>query len=139
MPLPTAGELHMAEKKTSSRFCIKFNENDARHLQVMEILNAQGRHKAQFIATAILHYIYCRETSAIPQDDARLRQTVETIVLEVLAKRDTPMKQGTFPADKQYSPKSRKSSEIGLDDVELDSETIRAIHDSLTAFRSTQK
>jgi hypothetical protein len=56
-----------------------------------------------------------------------------------LAKRDTPMKQGTFPADKQYSPKSRKSSEIGLDDVELDSETIRAIHDSLTAFRSTQK
>ena len=105
----------------------------------MEILNAQARHNPQFIATAILHYIYCRETSAIPQDDARLRQTVETIVLEVLAKRDTPMKQGTFPADKQYSPKNRQSSEIGLDDVELDSETIRAIHDSLTAFRSTQK
>ena len=74
----------MAEKKSASRFCIQFNEQDAHHQQVMDILNAQGRHKAQFIATAILHYIHCGETPNIPQDDTRLRQTVESIVQEVL-------------------------------------------------------
>lgn len=63
----------------------------------MNILNAQGRHKAQFIAAAVLHYINCGEAPAIPLDDARLRQTVEAVVLKVLEKHGgTSVKQFTF-------------------------------------------
>lgn len=74
----------MAEKKCASRFCIKFNEHDSRHLQVIEILEAQGRHKAQYVANAVLHYINCNNTPAVPQDDAVLRQAVEAMVAEYI-------------------------------------------------------
>ena len=74
----------MEKKKSASRFCIQFNEQDPHHQQVMDILNAQGRHKAQFIAAAILHYINCSERPAVLQDVAGLRKVIEMIVLEAL-------------------------------------------------------
>ena len=129
----------MAEKKSSARFSIQFNEHDSRHLQVMAILNAQGRHKAQYIANAILHYINCNNTPAIPQDDAALRQAVEAMVAEILTKRDHPLHAGQEPAsgtDAAPKRKIRQSSDIGLDHTALDAATIDAINDSLAAFRS---
>lgn len=126
----------MAEKKSSSRFCIQFNEHDSRHLQVIEILNAQGRHKAQYIANAILHYINCNHTPAIPQDDAVLRHAVEAMVVEILAKRSRSSEAGQEPiTDTAPKRKIRQSSDIGVDNTGLDAATIDAINDSLAAFR----
>lgn len=130
----------MAEKKSISRFCIQFNEHDIHHQQVMNILNAQGRHKAQFIAAAVLHYINCGEAPAIPLDDARLRQTVEAVVLEVLEKRGgTSAKQLTLPAADRPPRKIRHTSEISTNIEKLDEETLATIQDSLAAFRSIGK
>ncbi len=127
----------MADKKSVSRFCIQFNVNDSRHLQVMNILNAQGRHKAQYIASAVLHYINCTETPSLPQDDAAFRQAVEAIVADVMKKHsrptETPPQNG---AENGTKKKLRQSAEIGVDDTELDESTIGAIHDALAAFRS---
>lgn len=126
----------MAEKKTSSRFCIQFNDKDSHHLQVMEILNAQGRHKAQYIAAAVLHYINCRETPAAPQDDAALRQAVESMVVEFLKKQNTFPEVQNHPVEDKIPKKVRQSSEIGMDNSELDANTMDAIRDSITAFRN---
>lgn len=46
----------MDTKKDKCKFTIQFSSTDACHLQAVEILNAQGRRKAQFITNAILHY-----------------------------------------------------------------------------------
>lgn len=125
----------VAEKKSASRFCIQFNTNDTHHQQVIDILNAQGRHKAQYIATAILHYINCRETPAIPQDDTRFRQTIEAVVLEILEKHsETSAKQFPLGTAKTPPPKMRRPSEANME--QLDDETLDAIRDSLATFRS---
>ena len=55
----------MAEKKSLYRFTIGFNPGDPSHRQVAELLNRQGRRKAQFLVNAILHYIHCPETPEI--------------------------------------------------------------------------
>ena len=49
----------MAEKKNPGRVTIQFNPGDPKQLSVSELLEQQGRHKAQFITNAVLHYIHC--------------------------------------------------------------------------------
>ena len=138
IPLPAVGG-SMAEKKSASRFCIQFNEQDAHHQQVVEILNGQGHHKAKFIATAIFHYIHCGETPNIAQDDTRLRQAVESIVQEVLERRDgISKKQPSLPASEVPLRKIRRSTGISTNMENLDGETLSAIRDSLSAFRSLE-
>lgn len=82
-----------AEKRTPSRFSIKFNEGDPQAQVVMEILNASGRKKAQYIVTAVIHYLNCKET---PHDEITplmglLEEMVTKAVSEELSKRgDSP-------------------------------------------------
>ena len=57
----------MADKKNPGRFTIQFNPGDPKQLSVSELLEQQGRHKAQFITNAVLHYIHCPETPEIPE------------------------------------------------------------------------
>ena len=52
----------MSEKKDICRFTIQFNPADPCHRKVIELLNSQGRSKAQFISNAITHYIHCTQT-----------------------------------------------------------------------------
>lgn len=127
----------MEKKKSASRFCIQFNEQDPHHQQVMDILNAQGRHKAQFIAAAILHYINCSERPAVLQDVTGLRKVIEMIVLEALEKHGGVSAKENFPpTEKRLQGKTRQSSEISTNIEKLDEDTFSAIQDSLAAFRS---
>ena len=130
----------MAEKKCASRFCIQFNEHDVQHQQVMDVLNAQGRHKAQFIAAAILHYINCQEAINILQNEAGLRHTIEAIVFETLEKHkgSSAGRPSLFAADKPQK-KIRQPSEISATIDSLGEETLNTIQDSLAAFRSVEK
>lgn len=57
----------MAGKKESGKFTIKFNTMDPAHRQVINTLKPMGRTKAQFLANAVLHYLYCPQTPDIPQ------------------------------------------------------------------------
>jgi len=67
----------MSSKKNHGRFCVQFNLNDPRHRQVVEILERQGRRKAQFIVEMVLG-------TAIT-DMASLQPLVEPIVKQLLA------------------------------------------------------
>ena len=47
----------MADKKDPGKFTVRFNIHDPQHQTVVALLNQQGRNKAQFLASAVLHYI----------------------------------------------------------------------------------
>ena len=68
----------MGEKKNYGRFCVQFNLNDPRHRQVAELLEQQGRRKAQFIVEAVLG-------ESTKPDIANLKPMVEAWVKELLA------------------------------------------------------
>ncbi len=46
----------MGEKKKPGRFTLQFNLEDPQQRTVSELLEQQGRHKAQFITSAVLLY-----------------------------------------------------------------------------------
>lgn len=51
-----------------------------------ELLNGMGRHKAQYITTAILHYINCTKTPDIEQDHDAQMQKLEIMVRMAIEK-----------------------------------------------------
>lgn len=55
----------MGEKKQPGRFTLQFNMEDPQQKTVSELLEQQGRHKAQFITSAVLQYMQ----PAIPKED----------------------------------------------------------------------
>ena len=55
----------MTDKKDPGKFTIRFNICDPQHKAVIDLLNRQGRSKAQFLVSAVLHYINCKETPEV--------------------------------------------------------------------------
>lgn len=48
----------MGDKKDPGKFTIRFNIADPQQQTVVELLNRQGRYKAQFLTNAVLLYAY---------------------------------------------------------------------------------
>lgn len=63
---------------------------------MVALLNQQGRNKAQFLASAVLHYINCKETPnlQVPPVDP---ETLEKIIVSILEKRDKQKRGGDVP------------------------------------------
>ena len=86
----------MADKKDPGKFTVRFNIHDPQHQTVVALLNQQGRNKAQFLASAVLHYISCKETPnlQVPPVDP---ETLEKIIVSILEKRDKQKHGGGVP------------------------------------------
>jgi len=52
------GEWLMTNKKNETRFHVKFNPENPRHNEAIEILNKHGRGMASLIADALCMYVY---------------------------------------------------------------------------------
>ena len=78
----------MTEKKDPGKFTVRFNTADPHQRTVIEVLNQQGRYKAQFLTSAILHYVHCPETPDI-RSAAVDSTEIERIVRHVLAQQQT--------------------------------------------------
>ena len=76
----------MGDKKHLGRFTVQFNLGDPQQERVSEILERQGRQKARFISTAILHYINCKETPEVTLPPVPDAAEIEKIVLAILKK-----------------------------------------------------
>lgn len=76
--------IEMAEKKNKGRFTIQFNPADPQQLKVAELLERQGRHKAQFLTSVVLHYIHCEKTPDITQSFHIDSKELEKRILEIL-------------------------------------------------------
>lgn len=74
----------MAAKKDPYKFTIQFNPADPTHLQTADLLNRQGRRKAQFLVNAVMHYIHCSQTPDIPQAPPLDTKLIETVVQQIL-------------------------------------------------------
>ena len=74
----------MAAKKDPYKFTIQFNPADPTHLQTADLLNRQGRRKAQFLVNAVMHYIHCSQTPDIPQEPPLDTKLIETVVRQIL-------------------------------------------------------
>lgn len=127
----------MASKKLPGRFTLQFNAADPHQSAVIDILNQQGRSKAQFITSAVLHYINCSETPdyqlAAPTLDMK---ELERLVLEIIGRKTTPTSAPqTAVSEPQQKPTAAPTVRLSCGDGVLDSEDLSAIAQSLAAFR----
>ena len=86
----------MADKKDPGKFTVRFNILDPQHQTVVALLNQQGRNKAQFLASAVLHYINCKETPNLQVPSVN-PETLEKIIVSILEKRDKQKRGGDVP------------------------------------------
>ncbi|WP_418541391.1 hypothetical protein [Hominenteromicrobium sp.] len=122
-------------KKDIYKFTIQFSSGDPQHQQVAEILNQQGRRKAQFLVNTVLHYIHCSETPDIPQQPPVNTDAIEAIVrriMEEYSENPTPKDVGQAPEKKTV-----KSEEIAFDDAAelLGEDGMAAIKNTMASFR----
>lgn len=75
----------MTDKKDPGKFTIRFNICDPQHKAVIDLLNRQGRSKAQFLVSAVLHYINCKETPEVSVPVPN-QAALEEMILAILTK-----------------------------------------------------
>ena len=122
-------------KKDPNKFTILFNGADPQHMQVVDILNQQGRRKAQFVVNAVQHYLHCSETPDIPQPAPVDTSAIETIVRRIMEEhtgRQTPPEVKQEPAKRTV-----KSEQIDFGDAAelLGEEGVAAIRNTMANFR----
>lgn len=122
-------------KKDIYKFTIQFSSGDPQHQQVAEILNRQGRRKAQFLVNTVLHYIHCTETPDILQPVPIDVDAIETIVRRIMEEQADK----TEPAAVKQDAVKRtvKSEQIALSDAAdvLGEDGIAAIRNTMASFR----
>ncbi len=75
----------MDGKKDPGKFTVRFNLCDPQQRQAAELLNRQGRSKAQFITNAMLHYAGGQTLApqgATVMDNKQLRHFIEDILAQ---------------------------------------------------------
>lgn len=123
----------MGEKKKPGRFTLQFNLEDPQQQTVSEILEQQGRHKAQFLTSAVLYYI---QNSGSQEHDSRTPAVDETILEQMLVSimerhPDLLVSPSDRPphakeAPEQTLPAMHTGSSIGADAMAAISETLAA-------------
>ena len=123
----------MSQKKDVGKFTIQFNPVDPCHQRVIELLNSQGRRKAQFIANAITHYIHCSQTPDIPQD---ISYDIKDMVVEAV---NQYMRNKEKDEQNRASIKTKTesgSTSIVYDDMPFDENDIKAIAETMSIFKT---
>lgn len=125
----------MGEKKQPGRFTLQFNMKDPQQKTVSELLEQQGRHKAQFITSAVLQYIQ----PAVPKEStddmpAIDKDTLVRMLLSIMDKTQytTPLPGG--PTHTAKAPAQTSSKTKGWDNPVGD-DALMAISETLAAFQ----
>ena len=84
------------EKKDPGKFTVRFNMADPQQKAVIDLLNQQERYKAQFLTSAILHYVHCFETP-----DMRSAATVDSTEIERIVRQVLAQQQAAIPPSLQ--------------------------------------
>ncbi len=124
----------MADKKSPGRFTLNFNVEDPKQLSVVNILNRQGRTKAQFITEAILRYMNCPESPAIELPPPQMgEERIKQIVRQLLKEQAPPSPQVSTPVP----PVPAESAPASIDiagDTPFDENQLAAIAKTMAAF-----
>ena len=125
----------MGEKKKPGRFTLQFNMEDPQQRMASELLEQQGRHKAQFIASAVLSYIQHPPQGhggdPPPIDEAAL----ERMLLAIMEKH--PRFAGTAPGELPEAEETPMPAEPakGPWETPMGDDALKAITDTLAAFQ----
>ena len=118
----------MSEKKDICRFTIQFNPADPCHRKVIELLNSQGRSKAQFISNAVTHYIHCTQTPDISDNTPT---DIEAMIISAVNRyMDGRGENAVLKSDAGIKDTQQKQNDVPFDDND-----IQAITDTLSMFR----
>ncbi len=123
----------MSQKKDVGKFTIQFNPIDPCHQRVIELLNSQGRRKAQFIANAITHYIHCSQTPDIPQD---ISYDIKDMVVEAVNQYMRNKEKHEQNRDSIKTKTESGSTSIAYDDMPFDENDIKAIAETMSIFKT---
>ena len=123
----------MGEKKTPGRFTVQFNLKDPQQRAASELLEQQGRRKAQFITSAVLHYIQQPGHSGSQPQVAE--DSLERMLISFLEKHPQIIAAKSKEAPTEIIAPPQKPVASGSWDVSLDSDTMKAISETLTAFQ----
>lgn len=126
----------MADKKNPGRFTIQFNHGDPKQQSVAELLEQQGRHKAQFITNAVLHYINCPETPEAAPPQTVDKALLEKLVLEILERQSSnaPMPVENVQVQDQSAPETNMEIPSELEKM-FGKDGLSAITSTLSAFQ----
>ena len=128
----------MDGKKSPGRFTLQFNLDDPHQSMAADILNRQGRSKAQFLTSAVLHYINCPETPDYqPPAPAFPVEELERLVVEILNRRTgaVPMpEESVEPQMGEVVPK--RTYLLPAEGAAFNQEDLSAIAHTLAAFRT---
>ena len=83
-----------AERKTKGRFTIQFNMADPQQVSAAELLEQQGRHKAQFLTNAIRVYMGEQGTAVRNSSQEDLEKRVRELVEQYIAHPKSPLNGG---------------------------------------------
>ena len=116
----------MAERKTKGRFTIQFNLANPQQASASELLDQQGRHKAQFLANAIHSYVSREAMGGMLPSATELEKQVKEIIDQYLSSGPKNV-QGW---SKQHTDTEKRSEEVlGFD--------YSAAEDTLLAFEKS--
>ena len=127
------------EKKDPGKCTVRFNIADPQQKLVIDLLNRQGRYKAPFLTSAILHYVHCSETPDIMGVPAMGSEEIERIVRNILAEQQTS---GPAQAPKMPGTSFEESTVPASEKAEggqLVNEDREAIRKTLYAFHQKQE
>ena len=128
----------MFEKKDPGKFTVRFNIADPQQKTVIDVLNKQGRYKAQFLTSAILHYIHCSETPETQRASQVGSKEIERIVRTVLAEQKNALQEVSPKTTEQISPWAEETAAPPLEtgaDHPLEGVDKAAIFKTLNAFQ----
>lgn len=125
----------MSEKKKLGRFTLQFNMEDPQQRMVSELLEQQGRHKAQFIASAVLSYIQCPNPQGYGSDPPAIDEaTLERMLLTIMEKHPR-FAASNAPLGTDETPEPAASAKAPWK-APMDDDALKAITDTLAAFQT---
>lgn len=127
----------MAEKKELYKFTIQFNPADPTHRQTADLLNQQGRRKAQFLVNAVMHYIHCPETPDMIPPAALDTALIETVVRRILKEQKVDAAPANTKPGCPPKVSSQASEAVQFDEASdmLGAEGLAAIANTMAMFR----
>lgn len=125
----------MGEKKKPGRFTLQFNLEDPQQRTVSELLEQQGRRKAQFLTSAVLRYIQCPEppehSGSLPAiEEAALERMLFSIMKKHPQLMPTPQ---NVPVKSKDTPAPTTPVSESWDDP-MGEDAMKAISETLAAF-----
>lgn len=126
----------MGEKKQPGRFTLQFNMEDPQQKTVSELLEQQGRHKAQFITSAVLQYMQPAMPKAINGDSPSIdKDTLIQMMMSFMEKHPKFTPVSSSELIHSAKPSAKTSANTKEWDVPIGDDAMMAISETLAAFQ----